>query len=376
MLSTLLWRRGVESAAEARSFLCPRLATDLRPPTAFPGVPAVGERLAALLAHGGTLRLAAHGGADALLGGAVFAAWVAAAGVRLTISDDRSGDLTVADGWLAVDGVLLSTEALGSPLSGAGAALYVCAAARAAHRAAGRSAGPPLGPLLDLVALGTLIAERPLRGDNRVLACAGLARWRQAPRPGLAALGAVAGVERPSGAAVVERLRPRIQAASAEVPRGLLALLLASSRSEAEKLAATIEMVTAGHLLRGDQNSEPVLLDAEVSLDDLTPGVLLALARLEPHGVGNPEPVLLLRDVTLEGARLIGAPERTLWRLRLRQGHRSRRALASEPGLPTPEPGRRYEVACVPRLAYRDDRLDLELRVRGLWPMGTEKAVS
>lgn len=376
LLSTLLWRRGVESAAEARRFLFPRLSTDLRPPAVFPGVPAAGERLAALVAHGGALRLAVSGGTDALLGAAVFAAWLGAAGARVTVDHGESGDLVVGDGGLRIGGVSLSVASLAVPLAVAGAALYVCAAARAAQRAAGQPARAPLGPLLDLVALGTLLSGRPLREENRVLAYAGLRRWRQGPRPGLAALATMAAVESPSGGLVAERLGPRIRVATAEVPRALLALLLASDRSEAERLAAMIEMRTARGERPPQEDIDPALLDAEISLDDLTPGVLLALARLEPHGVGNPEPLLLVRGVALEGARLVGAPERPFWRLRLRQGNRSRRAVAPLSGVPAPDSGRRYDVACVPRLGSRHDRPWVELRIRALRPVHGEKSAS
>ena len=65
---------------------------------------------------------------------------------------------------------------------------------------------------------------------------------------------------------------------------------------------------------------EPILdLDAELDLTELTPDLFQALARLEPYGMGNPEPVFAARAVEL------AAPPRILKdkhvKLKLRQGH-------------------------------------------------------
>jgi single-stranded-DNA-specific exonuclease len=47
-------------------------------------------------------------------------------------------------------------------------------------------------------------------------------------------------------------------------------------------------------------------LDAEVALSAVTPALASALAVLEPHGAGNPEPVLLARGVEVHGVGLLG----------------------------------------------------------------------
>jgi single-stranded-DNA-specific exonuclease len=45
---------------------------------------------------------------------------------------------------------------------------------------------------------------------------------------------------------------------------------------------------------------EPILaVDAELSLDQITPELFQALKRLEPFGMGNPEPVFSARDVRM-----------------------------------------------------------------------------
>lgn len=48
-------------------------------------------------------------------------------------------------------------------------------------------------------------------------------------------------------------------------------------------------------------------VDAEVTLNQLTPGFMQELAQLEPYGEGNPEPLFLARDVDVLDSRLLGA---------------------------------------------------------------------
>lgn len=63
-----------------------------------------------------------------------------------------------------------------------------------------------------------------------------------------------------------------------------------------------------------------LVLDAEVPLSAVTPGLLHALARLEPYGAGNPRPLLMAGPVQIAGeARKVGGGERHV-RLRVRQG--------------------------------------------------------
>ena len=61
------------------------------------------------------------------------------------------------------------------------------------------------------------------------------------------------------------------------------------------------------------------MLDAEVPLSAITPGLLHALAQLEPYGAGNPRPLLMAGPVQIVGeARKVGGGERHV-RLRVRQ---------------------------------------------------------
>ena len=78
---------------------------------------------------------------------------------------------------------------------GAGVAFYLVAAVRAWMRSAGKEEHVPLERFLDLVALATVCDVVPLEYNNRIFVTQGLRRLRTSPRPGLAALFAVAGLD-------------------------------------------------------------------------------------------------------------------------------------------------------------------------------------
>jgi len=371
LLATLLWQRGIVTVGEATDFLEPTLARGLRPPSALAGVPGAGEALAAIARTEPSVAIAPRGGAAGLVGAAVLADWLGALGCKVAVDPGVEALLQVGSDEIQVAGLAVPVCVADPPLAAAGLAFYVCAAARAARRLAGESAGPELRRLVDLVALGTVIAGRPLRAENRVLVTAGLRRWREEARPGLRALADAAAIEVPTSRLVAARLGPRLEAAAAAASDALAALLTTSSADEARARAAAVEVAAAARRVPRTGDGEergggPILLDAEVPLDRLTPGLLVALARLEPHGAGNPEPVFLARDVRVDGIRLGGDPLRPWWRLRLRQEGRTRRATAMGMAGAPPPPGSRCDLAYVPRLAADGVRTAVELEVRGL----------
>ena len=98
--------------------------------------------------------------------------------------------------------------------------------------------------LLDLVALATVADVVPLRDENRVFAHQGLERLRRSPRPGLAALCAVAGVEPAALTAwhLAFVLAPRLNAAGRMGEATLaLDLLLAEGVAAARDRALQLE---------------------------------------------------------------------------------------------------------------------------------------
>ncbi len=96
---------------------------------------------------------------------------------------------------------------------------------------------------LDLAALGTIGDLVPLTGENRLLARAGLERLSTKPRPGLAALKAVAQCPSLVGSYEVGfQLAPRLNAAGRlEDAEEALCLLLAGGLAEAEPLARSLD---------------------------------------------------------------------------------------------------------------------------------------
>jgi single-stranded-DNA-specific exonuclease len=119
--------------------------------------------------------------------------------------------------------------------------------------------------------------------------------------------------------------------------------------------------------LVGPADLEPLLpIDAEVPLSAVTASLAASLATLEPHGAGNPEPALLARGVTVDGARSVGDPARSHLKLRLRQDGRTLPASGFGLGTVPVRTGDRLDVVFTPRLARWQGRERLELEVLDL----------
>ncbi len=103
-------------------------------------------------------------------------------------------------------------------------------------------------PLAELAVIGTVSDVAPVLGENRAIARLGLERMRTAPRPGIAALLARAGVKPVSAdlETIGYSIAPRINAAG-RVGEALDAarLLLAEDAAEAADLAAALEAANA-----------------------------------------------------------------------------------------------------------------------------------
>jgi single-stranded-DNA-specific exonuclease len=109
---------------------------------------------------------------------------------------------------------------------------------------------------------------------------------------------------------------------------------------------------------------DPILeVDAEVVLSAMTPALGNALAALEPHGAGNPDPTLLARAVDVEGVRTVGDPARPHLKLRVRQDGRTVPAIGFGLGRLPVEVGDRVDLVFTPRISrwQGQERLELEL---------------
>ncbi|MCW5891841.1 MAG: hypothetical protein KIT14_15060 [bacterium] len=221
---------------------------------------------------------------------------------------------------------------------------------------------------LDLLALAVLAETPPvsMRDEHRTIVAVGMPALSR--RPGLRALCATADVPYPSANRVALRVVPRLDAVWRAGGLDALARLVAAPATDAaERAAAAAEVAFA----RWRGTTPPTVhahgertYDAEVPLATLTPGLALAMRRLEPYGIGNPEPLFLARGVRVDGARLAGDPMRPYQRLRLRQDGRTVRAVATGSSILEVAPDERFDVL----YAVRATPGGVETRLAGLRP--------
>ncbi len=170
-----------------------------------------------------------------------------ARGVRLWVTDHHQLPRVLPKAPIAHPGLLPEGHAL-RPLSGAGMALQLA-----------RSwLGDGAERLVDLAALGTLADQVPLLGVNRVIVRAGLRALAQSPRPGIAALLAVArGQGEIDEEAIAFLVAPRLNACGRLESPDLALALLRAGAEEAPGLAQR-----ADELNRRRQSIERGVLEA------------------------------------------------------------------------------------------------------------------
>ena len=140
-------------------------------------------------------------------------------------------------------------------------------------------AGEPGGPaaaldLADLAIIGTIADVAPIAGENRAIARLGLARLRTAPRPGIAALLAAAGVapQRVDLDRIGFALAPRLNAGGRMGDVATAAnLLLATDAAAAAELAGRLE---TSNRERRDLTAT-ILDEAHAAVADLPPGPVI-----------------------------------------------------------------------------------------------------
>jgi len=118
---------------------------------------------------------------------------------------------------------------------------------------------------LDLVAVGTVADMVPLRGDNRILVKAGLEEIRERPRPGVAALLSVAGIQpwTVNESDLGFRVGPRLNAAGrVGESRRSSDLLVTGDSGVASRLAAELNVDNS----RRQREEERILRSAEGAL--------------------------------------------------------------------------------------------------------------
>ncbi|MCL4079192.1 single-stranded-DNA-specific exonuclease RecJ [Coriobacteriia bacterium Es71-Z0120] len=337
LTASVLVARGVASEAEARRFLAPSLARDWPEKTAVPGLAEAAERVARALRRGEHVVVFGDFDLDGVSAAALLALALRDLGGNATpivphrfregygltdaalervlaerpdlvVTVDcgisaaeqvrtlraRGVDAVVTDhhepGDLVPEGVPVADPKLadgGPELSGAGVAL---ALARAVGELLGET--DAWARFADLAAIGTVADVVPLTGPNRALVADGLAALRRAPRPGIRALAAVAGIEMSEITAerVAFGLAPRLNAAGRMADPALaLRLLMTSDETEAEELARALDEHN-----RVRQSVEADVFEA-------------ALARLEALGGPTPPAIVVAGEDWHEGVRGIVA---------------------------------------------------------------------
>lgn len=111
--------------------------------------------------------------------------------------------------------------------------------------------------------------------------------------------------------------------------------------------------------------SSEVLVDAAVSLDEVDERLAQEMTLLEPFGVGNTEPLLLLRDAELVRHRVVGSGH---LQITLRTGHTVRDAIGFGLGGKASEllNGAKLQVAFVPQIDTHRGLRKVRLRVRDM----------
>lgn len=327
-----LARRGVADAAQAAAFLSPN-PDDLSAPDELPGIPQAADLLAAASENGAKIAIVGDYDVDGVSATAQLTAVLEVCGADvLTILPNRMAEgygfhtAHVARAKEYGCSVLVTADCGSSATEPAAAALAagldlivtdhhlttvelpagvievnpsrapgppgsegLCAAGVAfklAEAVAARRGRPiPREALLRVACLGTVADMVPLRGENRIIAAAGLEALPRTPSPGLRALMARSRVRLPLRSADIGfRIGPRINAAGRMGDADpALELLLTRDPQRAEELADELEERN-----RVRREAQTLVEDAArqrfADLDDLPP-ILVAWAEEWHRGV-------------------------------------------------------------------------------------------
>lgn len=332
IVARLLWLRGIDSAAEAHSFLSSKLA-DLPDPDLLPDMDKACRRLYSALMNGE--KIAVHGDYDVdgitgctllvevlrALGGqveyhiplrlvdgyglsedAIHAAHQAGCSVVISVDCGVSAfheaevaralglDLIVTDHHqppeeLPCSYALINPHLDGNRfpwpnLSGVGVAFFLMLGLRRLLRGEGYFAArkePDVRFVLDLVALGTIADIVPLGGVNRTLVKLGLQLLEKSSRPGITALKKVAQVKQVSSGVVGFRLAPRLNAAGRleDAAMGVELLLNRDGAASAE-LAEILDQCNRERQAVEQQTLQDAVAMVENNLSDDRYSIVLA----------------------------------------------------------------------------------------------------
>jgi len=115
------------------------------------------------------------------------------------------------------------------------------------------------------------------------------------------------------------------------------------------------------------------LIDAELPFEEITDRLLEDLARLEPHGPRNPEPIFLARHAVVQSRRIVGKNHLKLF---LRHGKRALPAIAFGMGDAGIEAGAAIDVVFSPELNEWNGTTSIQLRLRDWRPSSQQDAAA
>lgn len=313
LVARTLVARGIDTPDGARVFFEPSLARDWADPTVIPGLTDVADAVEAALDGGQKIAIFGDFDVDGVTATAVLAralrslgaevvpflpmregegyglsvaalerllahdpdfivtvdngiaaaaevAWLLDRGVRVAVTDHHEPADLVPEGVPVCD-PKLAAEGPSRELAGVGVALkLVCELGR-------RRGQPDLWrSLTDLASLGTVADLMPFTPENRSLVADGVARINAAPRPGIAALAALAGADtrEMTSESLSFSLIPRINAAGRiDDPMIALDLLLTDDLDTVNRAAAQLEEINTRRRQIESELSEQATAQAE-----------------------------------------------------------------------------------------------------------------
>jgi single-stranded-DNA-specific exonuclease len=136
-----------------------------------------------------------------------------------------------------------------------------------------------------------------------------------------------------------------------------------SMRADSVGAFAEAFEITAAEMLSEHDLVPRLTIDADVESCDITSELASQLKMLEPYGAGNPEPVLLMRGVTIVGRRPVGDGH---LKLRLdKDGHQFAGIAFSMADRDIPE---LIDVAFYPEMNEWNGTSSLQLRIKDVRP--------
>ncbi len=119
-------------------------------------------------------------------------------------------------------------------------------------------------------------------------------------------------------------------------------------------------------VLTPEQLRKVVSIDAEVHLGMLDLKTVEQIGAMEPHGIGNPQPVLVAEDVILSAAPRPVGPQAQHLQLRFSQGTKAIKAIAFNMAerFGNLTPGARYSILFTPSINEWQDRREVQLEIK------------